>query len=174
MRQGGQTATVLFFTLSKGGREKRAGWWRSYVETAGASRFSNNYLRTWRAPVSEALQGPLYTLNHETVRETVSISNMTAGRYYKAMKRFILQIMQAVSKKAKGILCVLREVMLQASGSGSADHMSRGKRDRYTSMAYQFKKKNLFSQMICKILVLWSQRCWTAKSKVTTSRNPLT
>lgn len=79
--------------------------------------------------MSKALQGPLYTLNHETVRETVSISNMTAGRYYKAMKRFMLQIVQAVSKKAKGILCVLREVMLQASGSGSADQMNRGKRD---------------------------------------------
>lgn len=129
---------VLIFTLSKGGREKRAVWWRSDVETAGASRLSNYYLRTWRAPVSKALQGPLYTLNHETVRETVSISNMTAGRYYKAMKRFMLQITQAVSKKAKGILCVLREVMLQASGSGSADQMNRGKRDWYTSMAYRY------------------------------------
>lgn len=36
----------------------------------------------------------------------MNISRMTAGRYYKARKRFIVQIVQAVGKKTKGILCV--------------------------------------------------------------------
>lgn len=62
--------------------------------------------------MSKTLQGLRSTLNHETVRGAVNISNMTIGRYYKAMRRFVLQNVQAVSKKTKGILCVLREVML--------------------------------------------------------------
>lgn len=49
----------------------------------------------------------------------------------------------------------------------------RRERDWYTSRV-SHSKNFLFSQMSCKILVLQSQRCWTAKSEVTTSRSPLT
>lgn len=43
-------------------------------------------------------------MSHETLRDTVNISSMTAGRY-KARKRFTVQIMKAAGKKTKGILC---------------------------------------------------------------------
>lgn len=57
--------------------------------------------------VSEAVKGPWCTLNHKTVKGTVNIISVTAGGYYKAMKSFFQQIMQAVSKKTKGNVCIL-------------------------------------------------------------------
>lgn len=91
------------------------------------------------------VQGSAETLKYlETVRDSVSISNVAAGRYYKAMRRFILQILQAVSKKTKGILCVLREVMLQACCCGSA-HLFRWDKGKGIDTLTLKKKINLLS-----------------------------
>lgn len=50
-------------------------------------------------------------MSHETLRDTVNISSMTAGRY-KARKRFTVQIIQAAGKKTKGILLRCRSTVV--------------------------------------------------------------